>query len=166
MDDWTIGSHKPGKELRFAVSFTIYKNGSKEFLSVERPKEDKELGDVWGLPATNFDMAKESMEDAVRRGGLEKLNCRIEPIRRIPVAMIQERYGYDLLLVDYECRLVEGEPDVSKATISGTRYVSQKWTSDPRTLKEAAKKGSVCSQLFLFDKGLLGRKELVTKLAH
>lgn len=55
--------------MRHAVSFIIC-NDKDEFLIIKRPESDKELGPVWGLPATNFDPRKESLDDAVVRGGV------------------------------------------------------------------------------------------------
>ena len=154
------------KPLRYAVSFTVYRNNNKEFLVVKRPKDsnDELNSGIWGLPATNFDTKKEAPDEAVVRGGIEKLGCKIEPVRRLPISMVQEREDYDLLMIDYECRLVSGEPDVNTAHTSGTKYVEQMWVKDPKILYDAAKKGSACVQLFLFDKGLLKRENFITKL--
>ena len=59
-----------------------------------------------------------------------------------------------LFLMDIESKLVGDPPDVSKATTTGTKYVDQQWTSDYSVLKEAASKGSLCSQIFLDHKNI------------
>jgi 8-oxo-dGTP pyrophosphatase MutT (NUDIX family) len=152
------------QQLRYAVSFIMYRN-DKEFLVVKRPPEDEELGGIWGLPATTFDSKSESPDEAVLRAAREKIGCEIKITRRLPEIMIQQRHGYDLMLMDYECKLVSGEPDVHKAKTTGTKYIDKKWTSDPRaTLEAGAKRGSICIQLFLYDKGLWPREKWITKL--
>ncbi len=73
--------------LRFAVSFIIY-DKKKRFLVVKRSETDLELDGIWGLPATGFDPLKETFDEAVVRGGKEKLNCFIKPIRRLPLVFV------------------------------------------------------------------------------
>ncbi len=150
--------------IRYAVSFIIY-NDNSQFLIVKRPKEDKELGDIWGLPAASFLIGDETPEEAVVRGGMEKLNCVIEPFERLPLTMIQERSGYSLMMIDYKCRLIKGKADASKAHTKGTKYTDQKWTSDPKLLMPGAQKGSACIQIFLLALGLLDVSKLKTKLS-
>jgi len=68
------------------------------------------------------------------------------------------------MLIDYECVLSSGKPDVSKAKTKGTKYTTQKWTSDASILFPAAKKGSICTQLFLNYLGKWLLESFVTKL--
>jgi hypothetical protein len=50
------------------------------------------------------------------------------------------------------------------ATVTlGTKYVDQRWTSDPKDMLPGARAGSLCEQIFLYSLGLW-RKRLVTKL--
>ncbi|MBI4175579.1 MAG: NUDIX domain-containing protein [Candidatus Aenigmarchaeota archaeon] len=149
--------------LKYAVSIILY-NDKKQFLVVKRPEEERDLGGIWGFPAVSFDPSMESFDGAVARVGREKLNCEVEPVGRLPITIIQERDGYDLLLIDYKCRVVKGEPDVRKARTSATKYADQKWTSDPGILMEGAEKGSCCIQLFLHDIGLWPREKFRTSL--
>ena len=78
--------------------------------------------------------------------------------------MIQERKDYSLLMIDFECNLIKGEPDANKAATQGTKYVDQKWTSDLNMLIDGANKGSACIQLFLNDKGIFNSKNFKTEL--
>jgi len=148
--------------LKYAVSIIVYKN-DKEFLTVKRPSEDR-MGDSWGLPASGFDPKKESPDQAALRTAKEKLNCEVQVIERIPLVMIQKRPDYDLMLIDYICKLKAGEPDVKKAQTQGTVYSDQKWTDDPKTLEDIAEKGSICTQLFLNHLGILSLDKLKTSL--
>lgn len=151
------------QSLRYAVSLVIYRN-EKEFLVVKRPEEDKEIGGLWGLPASRFDPKTETPDQAVLRASREKLNCGVEVAERLPLVIIQKRRGYDLMLIDYICRLLKGEPDVSKARTQGTVYVDQKWVSDPKVLLKIAEKGSICAQIFLNHLGVLPAERLRTSL--
>lgn len=151
------------KEVRYAVSFIIY-DPKGNFLVVKRPKGDKELPLVWGLPATNYDPRKETPEKAVIRGAKEKLNCEVEIFRALPQSMIQDRKGYSLMMMDYECRLIGGTPDVNAARTKGTRYIEQKWVSDLDILVEGKEKGSACIQLYFADKGLMDPREFKTSI--
>lgn len=153
------------QKLKFAVSFILYRNKEqKEFMAVMRPDEDKEIGGMWGLPATGFDPKKESPDKAVVRAAKEKLGVEVELMKRLPMVMIQQRKGYDLLLIDYICRLRSGEPDVSKAKTKGTKYVGQLWTDDPKILQKIAESGSICTQVFLNHLGLWPRDKFITKI--
>jgi len=149
--------------LKYAVSVIIHRN-DKEFLAIKRPEDDEELGGLWGLPASGFDPKTETPDQVALRVAREKLNCEVEITKRIPLVMIQKRKGYDLMLIDYICRLAKGEPDVHKACTKGTIYVDQKWTTDPKLLLEAAEKGSICTQLFLSHLGILPMEKLKTNI--
>jgi len=151
------------QELKFAVSIIIYRN-NEEFLVTKRPETDNEFGSFWGLPASGFDPKKETPDQAAERVAREKLGCEVEILERIPLAFIQKRQGYDLLLIDYICRLKSGEPDVKKANTTGTVYTGQKWTKDPSILKPIAENGSICAQLFLNHKGLWPKEKFITKI--
>jgi ADP-ribose pyrophosphatase YjhB (NUDIX family) len=151
------------QKLKFAVSFIVYRNKD-EFLVVKRPDEDKEIGGLWGLPATGFNPKEETPDQAVIRGAREKLCCEVEIKERLPLVMIQNRHGYDLLLIDYVCRLAKGQPNVNKSQTTGTKYVEQKWTSNPKILQKISEKGSICTQLFLNHLGMWPKEKFISKL--
>lgn len=117
------------------------------FLAVKRPPDDEELPDLWGLPAVTLQPG-ELPEEGLRRIGTSKLAAPIEPTRFVGVTSA-DRGGYQLVLMDIEARLTDGRPAVTDADPEGTKYVSQRWTSDVTLLQESARNGSLCSQVLL-----------------
>lgn len=126
-------------------------------LAVLRPPDDPELPDVWGLPATTL-RAKESWEEALARAGRDKLGVTLEP-HGILAEGEQDRPlegagpvgdgSYRLRMRVYEVELPEGEPrEALPSEGRGTRYVSWRW-AEPDELREAAGRGSLCTQLYL-----------------
>jgi hypothetical protein len=51
--------------------------------------------------------------------------------------------------MDIKAKVIEGEPSVTNAQTENTKYIDQQWTSNLDVLKEAASKGSLCSQIIL-----------------
>ncbi len=132
---------KPEKR---SVSFVIRKGN--KILTIRRPHDDKELPNMWGLPATIV-KKNESDEKAVIRAGNEKLGIRIRPLRLLNEGkQIRKDYALRMKLFEVSAR---GEPDVNATkTITFTRYTDWKW-AEPEILKKAANKGSLCCGLFL-----------------
>lgn len=152
------------KQVIYTVAVVLRKKlNDKEFLIVKRPTTDPDLGGHWGLPATTLQPG-ELPENGIRRICKEKLGCEIEPVRFVGI-MFQKRNTYDIFLIDIEA-ILKGKklPDVTKAKASGTKYIEQKWTSDPLEIMASAKAGSCCSSIFLTDQGLLDRGEWVGSL--
>jgi hypothetical protein len=85
--------------------------------------------------------------------GREKLGAGIEPVRFLGIRSA-DRGDYELILMDIEARLSDGEPDVRRATSAATRYVDQRWTDDLSLLREAATRGSLCSRILLEAEGV------------
>lgn len=136
------------KQVKCAVAAVLRNPANeREFLAVKRPPDDDRLPDAWGLPAVTL-RDGELPEEGLRRIGREKLATDIEPARLVGIKSTN-RGEYELILMDIEARLVGPEPDVSRATTAATRYVGQQWTEDLLVLQEAARKGSVCSQVLL-----------------
>lgn len=141
------------KQIKFAVSAVIFNpQNPQEVFAVLRPPEDESLPNVWGLPAVSV-KAGELPETAIRRLGKEKLGTEIEPISYVGIQSI-DRGDYELILMDVEARVVGNDPSVMEATTSGTKYADQKWTEDYSLFKEAAKKGSLCTRIFLESKNI------------
>lgn len=141
------------KPTKFAIAAVLYNpKNSLEVLAVKRPDTDKELPNVWGLPAVIVQEG-ELPEDAIRRLGIGKLSTTIEPISYIGIKRI-ERDTHELILMEIQSELKGGEPSIENATTKGTKYVDQQWTSDYNLFKEAASKGSLCSRVFLESKGI------------
>ena len=141
------------KPVRCAVAAVLRNpENEREFLAVRRPPDDDRLPDVWGLPAVSL-RPGELPEAALRRIGREKLAAEIEPIRFVGIKSM-DRGDYELILMDIEAGLVSGVPSVRRSESAATRYVDQLWTSDLLLLREAARRGSLCSQLLLEESGV------------
>ncbi|MBI5357276.1 NUDIX hydrolase [Candidatus Saccharibacteria bacterium] len=139
------------------------KDAQDKFLIVKRPQNDSEFPGSWGLPAVSTKPG-ELPEQAALRVCQEKLSCSAIPIRFIG-AMFQKRANYDIVMMDIEMILDQKtKPDVKKAKTENTTYIEQRWSDKPSDLLESAKKGSCCSSIFLFDKGLLEKDDLLTEI--
>ena len=130
----------------------------REFLAVQRPPDVDRLPDVWGLPAVSLQPG-ELPEAAVRRLGREKLATGIEPVRFVGIRSM-DRGDYELILMDVEARLAGPPPSVAAATTGSTRYVAQRWTADLLLLRDAARRGSLCSRILLEAEGVDYREGL------
>ncbi len=135
------------KPVRCSVAAVIRRQGETRFLAVRRPLDDDKLPGLWGLPAVTL-RPGELPEDGLRRIGYEKLGVRLEPFRFVGIRAA-DRGAYELILMDIEATVVEGEPDVYAATTMSTRYVDQKWARELGVLREAAEKGSLCCRILL-----------------
>jgi ADP-ribose pyrophosphatase YjhB (NUDIX family) len=136
------------KPVRCAVAAVLrHPANERLFLAVRRPETDEHLPGVWGLPAVTLEPG-ELPEQGLRRVGREKLGAEIEPVRFVGVKG-RDRGAYELILMDIEARLAAGEPSVATAPTRATRYVDQRWTADLLLLRDAARMGSVCSQVML-----------------
>jgi 8-oxo-dGTP pyrophosphatase MutT (NUDIX family) len=135
---------KPTKE---AISFVLHHEEDPEtFVVVQRPADDENLPNVWGLPAGS-PHEKESPEDAVYRSAKEKLGIEVEIVSRIGEGTI-ERDAYFLHMQDYEVRLLEGTPSVPQPYPDVTQYQNWRW-GKADDLVEAAQKGSLCTRVYL-----------------
>lgn len=138
---------------KFAIAAVVINpKNSAEVLAVKRPSTDDSLPNVWGLPAIVVSDG-ELPEDAVKRLGFEKLSTEIKATSYMGIKYT-ERNTYNLILMDIQVRLTGKEPSVLEATTTDTKYVDQQWTSDYSLFKEAASKGSLCSQIFLESKNI------------
>ncbi|MFO0705108.1 MAG: NUDIX hydrolase [Candidatus Andersenbacteria bacterium] len=134
------------KPFKFSVALVV-KNAAGEILAVKRPPHDESLPTVWGLPAVTIKPG-ELPEDAARRVCTEKLACTAKLIDFVGIKSADQGV-YRLILMDIEARVASGSPNVDGAQTTGTKYVEQKWTSDLSIFADAARKGSLCSQVLL-----------------
>src|SRR5258708_1097585 len=110
------------KPTQQAISFVIWNQNRDKILAVQRPSDDENLPNVWGLPAGNV-RENESFEDCVIRAGQEKLGVEIEIIQTIGEGEI-ERSQYILHMKEFEVKIVSGEPIVPQNTEGVTKYQS------------------------------------------
>ena len=132
------------KSRRQSVSVAIFDRDY--VLIVQRPADDADLPNLWGLPASSLRPA-ESFEDAVRRTGRDKLGVELRPIRLLNYGAT-ERPGYILEMQLWEADVVAGKPVVPQNVAGITQYQRWSWGSAER-LRPAAEQGSLCSKLFL-----------------
>lgn len=134
------------KPLKHAIAFVIYNKDRTKILIVQRPSDDKNLPDVWGLPAgvVNDD---ETFEQCVIRSGTEKLGVGLKILGFIGRGSL-DRGDYILHMEEYEVAVVNGEPVAPQPFPKVTQYQKWKWGA-PEDLKEAESKGSLCSRIYL-----------------
>ena len=140
------------KPIKCAVAAVVTGPEDGQFLTVKRPDSDESLPGVWGLPAISLSPG-ELPEAGLLRLGREKLGVELQAVSMVGIRHA-DRGNYQLILMDIEARVVGGEPSVRRATSSATRYVDQRWISDPSLLREAARGGSVCSRILLEARGV------------
>ena len=131
--------------VKRSVSVAIRGPHEGEVLIVQRPGDDEDLPNAWGLPAASLHDG-ESWEDAVRRAGQEKLGVELAPGRELRRGQAQ-RAAYTLEMRLYEATMI-GTPNVPQRTAGVTQYQRWCWGSAP-DLEPAAARGSLCCRLYL-----------------
>lgn len=138
------------KPVRNAISFVIHRpeeyGDSERVLLVRRPEDDEDLPGVWGLPAGSL-LERETFPEAVGRAGREKLGVELE-VEEVLNDGQTERDDYLLYMKLFRARIVDGEPEVPQPVEGITQYSSWEW-ADPKRLRDAADRGSLCSRLLL-----------------
>jgi 8-oxo-dGTP diphosphatase len=126
----------------------VIRNARGEFLVAQRPDDPADpLAGVWGFPAvTRRD--GETARAAAQRIGPLKLGVALSVGARLG-ERTADRGDHVLRLADYEASIVEGTPVVPQSGGSVTHYVAVRFTDDPAVLLEAARRGSLCAQIFL-----------------
>jgi ADP-ribose pyrophosphatase YjhB (NUDIX family) len=134
------------KPIKCAIAFVIYNKDRSKFLMVQRPPDDESLPNVWGLPSM-FARDNETFEECVIRAGSDKLGVELKPKKFIGRSDM-ERENFILHMEEYEAEIISGEPQVPQQVEGMTQFQQWKWGvgSD---LKDAASKGSLCSQIYL-----------------
>jgi ADP-ribose pyrophosphatase YjhB (NUDIX family) len=139
-------------------------------LLVQRPHDDDDLPDAWGLPAATL-TGDESHADAARRAGRDKLGLELR-IGRVLNEGSRQRSAYRLDMQLVEAWIRSGKPNVDAGTDSDaaddtparhdanppksdasrpagiTRYQAWRW-GRLKDLRPAAERGSLCSILAL-----------------
>jgi len=126
----------------------VIRNADGEFLVTKRPDDPADpLSGLWGLPAvTRRD--GETGRAAARRIGPVKLGVTLSVGAKLG-ERTADRGEHVLWLADYEASIIDGAPVVPQTGGSVTQYVACRFTSDPAVLAEAARRGSLCAQIFL-----------------
>ncbi len=147
--------NKPTTETSAIV---IFDEKHEKVLTVQRPVDDAALPGHWGFPAATRKNPDESWEDLARKAARTKLGVEIEIVRDMGEDFI-DRGSYYLRLRDFECRIIQGEPKVPQADASVTQYIAMKYADDYEPLKESARNGSLCTRIFLRERGMGWEKE-------
>lgn len=133
-----------GRRIKRSVAVAI-KDGDR-VLIVQRPRDDEDLPNAWGLPAASL-RAAEDWVAAVRRAGREKLGVELEVGKELLRGSL-DRKDYTLEMRLFEARIGKEEPAVPQPDTTVTQYQSWRWGSAP-DLEPAAQKGSLCCRLYL-----------------
>ena len=133
------------RSVKRSVSVAIPHPDGKRVLIVQRPPDDEDLPNAWGLPAASLKDG-ESWEEAVRRAGREKLGVVLDVGREMNRGAI-ERKNYLLEMRLFSARILEGEVDVPQVDARVTQYQAWRW-GDADDLEPAARAGSLCCRLF------------------
>lgn len=139
-----------GRPVRRAVSFVIPGPEPGTVLSVRRPPDDPDLPEVWGLPAGSPRPGEDDRE-AVVRSGREKLGVELRVGERLGEGEA-EREEHALRMALYRARIRSGDPEVPQPVRGVTQYTAWRWAR-PEGLREAARRGSLCSRLYLENLG-------------
>jgi ADP-ribose pyrophosphatase YjhB (NUDIX family) len=92
-------------ELRNAISFVVYDKTRKKFLIVQRPANDDNLPNVWGLPAGSL-KTNETFEDAIYGALKEKLGVEGKIIKYINEGSL-DRSTHRLFMKLYEVEIIK-----------------------------------------------------------
>ena len=131
-------------DAKSSVSFAVH-DGDR-VLVVQRPADDEELPNAWGLPAATLRKG-ESFQDAVVRAGREKLGVELTVGKELKRGSL-ERRRYTLKMRLFEAEILSGTPTVPQPYLGVTQYQDWKWGA-PADLIPAAEAGSLCCRLFL-----------------
>ena len=132
----------------YSVALIVYNKDRSKYLIVKRPLDDESLPGYWGFPATSKKSPNEKWEETVKRVAKTKLGVEIKIVKILGEDTI-DRKDYTLILRDYEVEITKGKPSVPQNVKGVTQYIDLKWTNNASELKKSAKKGSLCSRIFL-----------------
>ena len=115
-------------------------------LIVQRPPDDADLPDAWGLPAASL-RAGDDWEAAARRAAREKLGVDVDIGPELNRGAIQ-RAGNVLEMRLFQAKITGGAPAVPQPFPDVTQYQSWRWGT-AADLRPAADRGSLCCRLYL-----------------
>jgi 8-oxo-dGTP diphosphatase len=126
----------------------VVKDDAGRLLVVKRDDKDKDLPGVWGLPAATIRVG-ETPEQAAIRAARDKLGVTVRIGRFTGEDTIEDRH-----LREYEAEIIDGTPSVPQNDPSVSQYADLQYADDPRILLKAARKGSLCSRIYLRNAGI------------
>lgn len=129
----------------------VLKNEDGNVLVVKRASDDS-FGGLWGLPAATL-RDNETEEATAKRAARDKLGVEIEVMSTIG-DMTVESDDQRRHLTEYLVQITNGEVKLATRDPSVSRYSEFKYTADPSILIPAAQHGSICSMIYLKDKGI------------
>ncbi len=135
-----------GKPTVSSVAIVV-KDDSGRLLVVKRDENDEDLPGVWGLPAATI-RSHESPEEAALRAGTMKLGVALRILGFAGDETLDQGAHINHLR-EYDAEIVEGTPKVPQADHTVSQYADLQFTSDPAILFEAARRGSLCSRIYL-----------------
>ena len=138
------------KPIKESVAIVI-EDDQGAFLVVKRASDDSFAGH-WGLPAASL-RNNETREDTAKRAAKDKLGVNIEIVGTIG-DRTEDKGEYLEHLTEYLVKITEGEISLETRDPSVSRYADFKYADDPRILIPAAQGGSICSRIFLKNKGI------------
>lgn len=131
--------------VKRSVSIAIPHADGQQVLIVQRPADDEDLPNAWGLPAASL-RDGESWTEAAQRAGHEKLGVELQIGREINRGAI-ERSNYKLEMRLFEAEIV-GVPEVPQSGTGVTQYQSWRWGT-AADLEPASAAGSLCCGLYI-----------------
>ena len=132
------------RQVKRSVSIAVMHPDGRQVLIVQRPADDDDLPNAWGLPAATL-QRDESWVEAARRAGREKLGVELQIGRELEQGA-SERADYTLEMKLFKAKM-SGVPIVPQQNGSVTQYQSWRWgTADD--LEPAARAGSLCCRLY------------------
>lgn len=143
----------PDSEIRNWPGFWVAASPlwGEELLVVQRSPSDPDLPGAWGLPAGTL-RPGEAYHEGIARTGLGKLGVELEVLRECGEGTLS-RPGYLLHMKLFEARILKGEPRAPQADSVEEQYMACRWAL-PEVLRAAATRGSLCSRLFLQQRGV------------
>ena len=129
-----------------SIALAIHGPDDTRVLLVQRPPDDEDLPNEWGLPAASL-RDHEDWEDAAHRAAREKLGIAVSITDELNRGSMQ-RSEYVLEMRLFSATIVDGEPYVRDDVAGVTHYQKWKWGSAD-ALAPAARLGSLCCRLFL-----------------
>jgi len=116
-------------------------------LVVRRAEDDDNLPGLWGLPAASL-RDGETPEDAAIRAGADKLGVGLKILRYMGEDTIDRGHAISHLR-QYSAEIVSGHPSVPQDDHSVSQYADLRYTGDPTVLFASARRGSLCSRIYL-----------------